>query len=66
MTRRPDPDQMDLFAWAENRPTAVILDAIPRIAKRMWRERLEPIAQREGRLVNFPPTPAAPEVRRTA
>jgi hypothetical protein len=46
--------QLDLFEWAENRPTAKILDAIPRIAKRMWAERFDPIAVREGRLVPMP------------
>lgn len=39
MTRKPDPRQLDLFAWAATRPTAKILSAIPGIAKRMWRER---------------------------
>lgn len=40
MTKRPAHDvQMDLFAWAENRPSAKIISAIPGIAKRMWRER---------------------------
>ncbi|NMG39905.1 hypothetical protein GRZ55_11685 [Chelativorans sp. ZYF759] len=46
--------QLDLFEWAANRPTAKILDAIPRIAKRMWAERLDPIAAREGTLVPMP------------
>ncbi len=39
MTRKPDPRQLDLFAWADSRPTAKVLSAIPGIAKRMWRER---------------------------
>ncbi len=64
MSRHSDPAQMDLFAWADARPSAKVLDAIPCIAKRMWRERLEPIAHREGRLVTFPPALAAPVTRR--
>jgi hypothetical protein len=37
--RKVDPAQGDLFAWADSRPTAIILNAIPGIARRMWRER---------------------------
>lgn len=36
---QPDARQLDLFAWAAQRPSAVILSVIPGLAKRMWRER---------------------------
>ncbi|TIQ05721.1 hypothetical protein [Mesorhizobium sp.] len=31
--------QLDLLDWAESRPTAKIISALPGIYKRMWRER---------------------------
>lgn len=37
--RKPNPAQLDLFAWAATRPTAKVISAIPGLAKRMWRER---------------------------
>lgn len=37
--RREDTTQLDLLEWAANRPTATILDALPGIARRLWRER---------------------------
>jgi hypothetical protein len=33
--RKPNPDQMDLFAWAETRPTAEIIDITPIIVRLM-------------------------------
>jgi hypothetical protein len=39
MKHKPDPRQLDLFAWADQRPTAKIISAIPGIARRIWRER---------------------------
>ncbi|MDQ0135032.1 hypothetical protein J2T08_002953 [Neorhizobium galegae] len=32
---RQDINQLDLFAWAEGRPSAVILDARPQIERRI-------------------------------
>lgn len=29
-------EQPDLFDWAENRPTADVIDAMPRIKDRVW------------------------------
>lgn len=37
--REPDTTQFDLLDWAEKRPTAQIIDWIPHLAKRMWRDR---------------------------
>ena len=39
MKKKRDDRQLDLFAWAASRPTAKILDMIPGLAKRLWRER---------------------------
>lgn len=61
--RVADPNQGDLFAWADSRPRAIILNAIPRIAARMWSERFGPIHQREGRLIDLP---AHQKIRRIA
>lgn len=36
---KPNPAQLDLFAWAAARPSAKVISAIPGLAKRMWRER---------------------------
>jgi hypothetical protein len=33
MTKRPD--QLDLFAWADNRPSAQIIDIVPIIVRTM-------------------------------
>ncbi|SHF04669.1 hypothetical protein SAMN02745157_1511 [Kaistia soli DSM 19436] len=38
-TAEPDPRQLDLFDWADQRPTAQIFTIIKGLAKRMWRER---------------------------
>lgn len=69
MTRKPKTArrQLDLFAWADQRPTtAKILSAVPAIARRMWRERYEQPATREGALVAFPPRPIVGDERRRA
>ncbi|WP_185970432.1 MULTISPECIES: hypothetical protein [unclassified Mesorhizobium] len=39
MSTKHDPAQLDLFVWAQKRPTAKVISAIPGLAKRMWRER---------------------------
>ncbi|MHA6641326.1 hypothetical protein [Mesorhizobium sp. A623] len=57
--------QLDLLEWADNRPTAKILDAIPRIARRMWDERGLLPAAREGDLVVLHPQPTH-DIRRIA
>ena len=64
MKRHADPRQLDLFAWADARPRAVVLDAIPRIARRMWKEIHEPRVERAGRLIELTPSP--PVLRRSA
>jgi hypothetical protein len=38
-------DQPDLFAWADERPTAQIIDAVPAIAWRVWLRRQWPKPQ---------------------
>lgn len=57
MKPKPDPRQLDLFEWAAKRPTAKLLDALPGIARRMWRER----AMQQP---NNPNTPILPLRRR--
>jgi hypothetical protein len=42
--------QLDLFAWADSRPSAEIIDWIPHLAKRMW-------AERGQELPHYPETP---------
>ncbi|MES0128164.1 MULTISPECIES: hypothetical protein [unclassified Mesorhizobium] len=32
------PRQLDLFAWAENRPTAKIISIFPKLAAKLWVE----------------------------
>jgi hypothetical protein len=34
--------QMDLFVWADSRPSAVVIDIIPFVALRMWQRRRWP------------------------
>jgi hypothetical protein len=55
--RKANPAQLDLFEWAAKRPTAKMLDALPGIARRLWRER----AMRQP---NNPDTPILPLRRR--
>lgn len=38
-SRKVDERQLDLFAWADARPTAKVLSIIPGLARRMWAER---------------------------
>lgn len=37
--------QPDLFEWAENRPSAEIINAVPLIARRIWFRRFWPKPQ---------------------
>lgn len=45
--------QLDLFVWANSRPSADIIDWIPHLAKRMW-------AERGLELPHHPDTPILP------
>ena len=54
MKRKPDPKQLDLFAWADHRPTAKIISAIPGIARRIWRERAMQQPNHPGNVVSMP------------
>lgn len=54
MKREPDPRQGDLFEWAAKRPTAVILDMIPGIARIMWRDIHNPPVIRNGTVTKLP------------
>lgn len=58
--------QLDLFAWVESRPSAEVVDFIPHVIRQIYRQRGQPRVERDGKLVAFPPVPAAPEIRRTA
>ena len=60
------PQQLDLFAWADSRPSAEIVNFIPHVIRQIYRQRGQPRVERDGRLIDFPPTPAVPEIRRTA
>lgn len=46
--------QLDLFDWAEQRPTAEIINWIPHLARRMWAERGQPAAQHEAQIMALP------------
>ena len=48
------PVQLDLFAWADNRPSAQIIDAIPAIVRRIWRERNQQTHQHAGQVITLP------------
>lgn len=40
-----EPEQLDLIAWGESRPTAKIIDIVDRIALRIWYRRHWPKPQ---------------------
>jgi hypothetical protein len=54
MKHKPNPTQLDLFAWADQRPTAKVLSAIPGIARRIWRERAMQQPNHPGSIVAMP------------
>lgn len=56
----PDPEQLDLIEWGEQRPTAQVIDIIDRIALRIWYRRFWPKPQ-DGckEPINFPKRDAA-------
>jgi|GEM_PF-3067775 len=45
--------QMDLFQWAESRPTAEVIDLMPAIIKRICAQPF-PFPVKNGELVNLP------------
>lgn len=58
-----DPRQLDLFEWAERRPSAIILSIIPGIARNMWRDLHRPIVYRQGELVQLRPRVTVERIR---
>jgi hypothetical protein len=63
MNRKPTPAQLDLFVWADQRPSAKVISAIPGIARRIWRERAMQQPNHPGNIV---PMPARLDERRRA
>ncbi|WP_165779364.1 hypothetical protein [Rhizobium hidalgonense] len=49
---KKNPDQYDLFVWAESRPTAVVIDLTPAIIKRICAQPY-PFPIKNGELVNL-------------
>lgn len=49
------PEQLDLFAWADARPSAEVISAIPGIAARVWRELYQPRKRIDGTVLEFRP-----------
>lgn len=60
------PQQLDLFAWADSRPSAEIVDFIPHVVRQIYRQRGQPRVERGGELVTFPPAPVGAQIRRIA
>jgi hypothetical protein len=54
MKRKPIPAQLDLFAWADQRPSAKVISAIPGIARRIWRERAMQQPNHPGNVLHMP------------
>ncbi len=46
--------QLNLFEWANARPTAQVINWLPYLAKRMWAERHKPNAQHQATVTTLP------------
>lgn len=58
--------QLDLFSWADARPSNII-DAVPALIRKAAREVAYTIpSQAGGSVIDFPPAPVGAQIRRIA
>jgi hypothetical protein len=57
-------EQLDLFVWAEHRPTAEVINFIPYVVRQIIKQRHQPRVEREGRLVDLAPPPQPDKPKR--